>query len=52
VVQRDIRLARKAQIHEEQSAKDRGILTNRDRERIEAHDAIIAEEFQQQHIQR
>ena len=52
IVQRDIRLARKAQVHEEHEARQRGIVTAAQKAEIMANDALVAESYQQEHIQR
>ena len=52
VVQSDIRLAKRAQSLEEERARARGILTEAEKRQVEYRDRQIAEQYQQENIER
>ena len=52
IVQSDIRLAKRAQSLEEERARARGILTEAEKRQVEYRDRQIAEQYQQENIER
>lgn len=52
IVQSDIRLAKRAQSREEERARARGILTEAEKRQVEYRDRQIAEQYQQENIER
>ena len=51
-MQSDIRLAKRAQSLEEERARARGILTEAEKRQVEYRDRQIAEQYQQENIER
>ena len=52
IVQSDIRLAKRAQSLEEERARARGILTEAEKRQVEYRDRQIADQYQQENIER